>query len=74
MQIILTIFFLFKVRKSAAESPPNKLFNEIVAVTGLEGNEIDRHGGGESFVAIRHLNWLNVDKLQRYTLSPSRTS
>lgn len=37
---------------------------------GLEGSEIDRSGGGESFAAMRHLNWLNADKLQCYTPLP----
>lgn len=46
----------------------------IVAVVEFreKEGEIDRPAGGESFAAMRHLNWLNADKLQRYILSPSR--
>lgn len=47
----------------------DRTFDGIVAVAGRGGNEIDRSGGGESFAAMRHLNWLNADKLQRYTHS-----
>lgn len=63
------------MRKSAVQiwPFPSKLFNGIVAVARLGGNGIDRPAGGESFAAMRHLNWLNADKLQRYILSPLPT-
>lgn len=47
-------------------SPSDWTFNGIVAVAEHGRNEIDRSGGGKSFAAMRHLNWLNADKLQRY--------
>lgn len=68
--------FCCKIRKSAAVRSFRLVFQWNRCLCGrLGGNEIDRFYGGESFTAMRHLNWLNADKLQRYTPSraPSRT-
>lgn len=66
--------FCCEMQKNAAKSGFfNQPFDGIVAVAELGGSEIDRSGGGESFAAMRHLNWLNADKLQRYTHFPRRS-
>lgn len=62
-------FLLEDTKKRSSPVFSTSLSMESLPLRDLEGNEIDRSGGGESFTAIRHLNWLNADKLQRYTLS-----
>lgn len=62
--------FCRKTRINARESGRLRFlsfFDRIVAVAGRGENEIDRSDDGESFAAMRHLNWLNADKLQRCT-------